>query len=67
MIQILCAHESERQSAAGSLTLERLAKGLLAAVGQKRDQNSLGHGSALKEGERQQFCMLAAALPPQSD
>ena len=29
----MCAHEFERQSAAGSLTLERLAKGLLAAGG----------------------------------
>ena len=47
--------------------LKDLQRGLFAAGGQKRDQNSLGHGSALKEGERQQFWILAAALPPQSD
>ena len=33
--------------------LKDLQRGLFAAAGQKRDQNSLGHGSALKEGERQ--------------
>ena len=59
-IQIVCAYESlktflKESAAAGSLTLERLAKepfGKEGAGGQKRDQNSTGHGSALKEGER---------------